>query len=148
MIGTPGLFCFKAYEPGEAVVAWILARRLLATNRTVRDGSACLGKRRFCGRACPAWLRARRSIRTRESNTAATRPRRPASKALAPVMARRTGEGNARNGNTSFAWAFAIAANFALRYCQHANQSNDCKKANAMTIKALAHKLTRRDSTF
>jgi transposase len=56
------------------------------------------------------------------------------------------GKGNSKNGNRYLAWAYLEAANFAIRYCQHARsfyQRKMAKSNNVVAIKALSHKLAR-----
>jgi len=59
---------------------------------------------------------------------------------------KKKGEGNSSNGNKYLAWAFAEAANFAIRYCPQAKSFYERKKRKTnrvLAIKALAHKLAR-----
>jgi transposase len=58
-------------------------------------------------------------------------------------IGKKTGEGNTKNGNHLFAWAFIEAANFANRYREEAKklyQSKKAKRNSIGVIKAVAHK--------
>jgi len=59
---------------------------------------------------------------------------------------KKKGNGNRKNGNKYLAWAYVEAANFAIRYCPHAQKFYQRKKAKIngiVGIKALSNKLAR-----
>ena len=59
---------------------------------------------------------------------------------------KKKGQGNTKNGNKYLAWAFAEAANFAIRYCSRIGSFYQRKKAKShgvVALKAVAHKLCR-----
>lgn len=59
---------------------------------------------------------------------------------------KKKGKGNAKNGNKYLSWAFVEAANFCIRYNEHAKryyQKKSAKTKRVVALKALAHKLAR-----
>jgi transposase len=59
---------------------------------------------------------------------------------------KKKGSGNRKNGNKYLGWAYVELANFAIRYCSHANRFYLRKKAKTnrtVAIKALGNKLAR-----
>ena len=59
---------------------------------------------------------------------------------------KKKGKGNSKNGSKSLCWAFIEAANFARRYCPHAQrfyQRKMAKTKKVVATKALAHRLAR-----
>lgn len=59
---------------------------------------------------------------------------------------KKKGKGNTKNGNKYLSWAFIEAANFAIRYNEHAKryyQKKSAKTKRVIALKALAHKLAR-----
>jgi len=59
---------------------------------------------------------------------------------------KKKGKGNAKNGNKYLSWAYVEAANFCIRYNEHAKryyQKKSAKTKRVVALKALAHKLAR-----
>lgn len=59
---------------------------------------------------------------------------------------KKKGKGNTKNGNKYLSWAFVEAANFCIRYNEHAKryyQKKSAKTKRVVALKALAHKLAR-----
>jgi len=59
---------------------------------------------------------------------------------------KKKGKGNTKNGNKYLSWAFVEAANFCIRYNEHAKryyQKKSTKTKRVVALKALAHKLAR-----
>ena len=59
---------------------------------------------------------------------------------------KKKGKGNAKNGNKYLSWAYVEAANFCIRYDEHAKryyQKKSAKTKRVVALKALAHKLAR-----
>ncbi len=59
---------------------------------------------------------------------------------------KKKGSGNSKNGNKFLSWAFIEAANFCIRYNEHAKryyQRKSAKTKRVVALKALAHKLAR-----
>lgn len=59
---------------------------------------------------------------------------------------KKKGAGNSKNGNKYLSWAYVEAANFCIRYNEHAKryyQKKSAKTKRVVALKALAHKLAR-----
>jgi len=59
---------------------------------------------------------------------------------------KKKGTGNTKNGNKYLSWAFVEAANFCIRYNEHAKryyQRKSAKTKRVVALKALAHKIAR-----
>jgi len=59
---------------------------------------------------------------------------------------KKKGKGNSKNGNKYLSWAYVEAANFCIRYNEHAKryyQKKSAKTKRVVALKALAHKLAR-----